>query len=163
VGSSHRVVALPDGLGALAIYPPDHQSADRSLFGLAAPHCRLSDGCTVVWHPTSVERRFAGLLQTATCFMDAELIKPGLPVGVASQLGDRESSSVLRWTRLEVAAKVTGVPVHLLLTGRAPMPDIPMASVVVGGLAVTVATSDSQCCVNGSRQEDARAHHRSDR
>ena len=143
VGSDPRVVALPDGLGILAIYPPDREGADRAFFGLAAPHCRVSDGRTVVWQPPAPDDEVDSHSEVSTYVMDAELIGPGLPARVAAKLSGGPPA-VLRWTQLEVTAKVSGIPVHLLLAGRVPMPDIPMDSEIVGDLAVTVARSDAQ-------------------
>lgn len=157
VGSDPRVATLPDGLGVLAIYPPDREGADRAFFGLAAPHCRVSDGRTVVWQPPTPDDGFAGHLEAGTHVMDAELIGPGLPTTVAAKLGGRGPGAVLRWTQLEVTAKVSGIPAHLLLAGRVPMPDIPMDSAIVGDLAVTLARRDAQQHVSESTQEDTYA------
>ena len=158
MGSDPQVVALWDGLGVLAIYPPDRQSADRAFFGLAAPHCRVSDGRTVVWQSLAQGGEVDGHpSESGPHVMDVEFIGSGLPAQVATKLGGSGPSAVLRWTRLEVMAKVSGIPALLLLAGRVPMPDIPMESGIVGDLAVTVACIEGQQDMSESTQEDSYA------
>lgn len=153
MGSDPRVVALSDGLGLLVIYPSDRGGADTTLYGQTTPHCRVSDGRTVVWQPPVSYCELDGHSEPGTYVMDAELIGPGLPTGVAAKLGGGGPSAVLRWTQLEVTAKVSGIPVHLLLAGRVPMPDIPMESEIVGDLAVSWARGGVQQGVRESTRE----------
>lgn len=157
MGSDPGFVALPDGLGTLAIYPTRGMGADRVFFGLVDPHCRVSDGRTVVWQPPTRDSERTAHPDVGAYVIDVELIGRGLPARVAAKLGGGGPSAVLRWTQLEVTAKVSGIPAHLLLSGRVPVPDLPMDSAIVGDLAVTLARCDAQQQVSYGTQEEAYA------
>ena len=140
MASEAQVVELPAELGTLTVYSPDGSGANRSLFGVREPHARLSDGRTVVWNPPTGQRADGG---NCIFVVDAEWVDPGPPAGVAERLGCSGPGAALRWTQLEVVAKATGVPVHILLAGGAP-PPIPTTSLLLGNLAVSLAVLPCQ-------------------
>ena len=124
---------MPSKLGVLEVHPARSDGPDSGFFGSPAAHCRVSDGRTVVWRP--------GPGHGHPHFMDAELVTQYVPDQVAGCLEADEGSPILRWTRLEVAAKSSGIPVLLLLVGSKPAPDVEIQSCIVGDLVVSFAGS----------------------
>ena len=133
MASEPQEFQLPLELGVLEVHPARSDGPDSGFFGSPAAHCRVSDGRTVVWRP--------GPGHGHPHFMDAELVTQDVGGHVAECLEADEGSAILRWTRLEVAAKASGIPVLLLLVGSEPAPEIEVQSCIVGDLVVSFAGS----------------------
>jgi len=113
VASEVRLLTPPDGWGRLRIHPSTQRDF---LIGSREPHARLADGRTVVWEsPVS----HAG----ESVAVDAEMVRTKVPCQVAGLLPGRVHGHIDEWTRLEVLAKLSGVPVLLLLRGVLPPPN----------------------------------------
>jgi hypothetical protein len=74
--------------------------------------------------------------------LDAESVDTPIPPHVAARLPDAaQVDPVAAWTRLEVAAKLTGTPVLLLLTGAIPAPHLDIVTTSVDDIVVSMGRS----------------------
>lgn len=113
---------MPAPWGRLVVHPAGSSGPDGRLFDSPQPHARLADGRTVIWDWDSWGSACPGLASGQSHrAVDAESLGTLIPGYTGALIGgDSEVDSLTRWTRLEVVAKLAGVPVLLLLRNGAP-------------------------------------------
>lgn len=124
---------IESGWGRISIAPVVDGGPDTSLFGIPTPHARLTDGRTVIWNPAD----WIEVAQRHTA-IDAECLTAQVPSRVRGYLGCTGLLAHVRWTRLEILAKLSDEPSLLILRNGMTWKDVVCRTYLVADIVATI-------------------------